>query len=134
MAPIGVWNQSSLHENAIVRSVAALPFLFLLAWCALSTHGLGINTIIGQYLDSIVLSGSLRFGTTSIPILDKFLDIKVFDDFWRPVTVAFAPSTLGADPIGWYQTFSFLSDYSLLYCIWLFESARKANEWTPARL
>jgi hypothetical protein len=130
MAPIGGFNPSSLCENTIIRSVAALPFIVLLSWTFLSLHPLPIT----QYLDSIALSGRLRFGSLSIPILTKFLDIKVLDDFWRPKTVAYAPSTLGVDPVGWFQNFSFLADYSLLYCIWLFESARKSNEYSPVRL
>lgn len=130
MAPIGVWNQSSLHGNALVRSVAALPFLALIAWSFFSLRTLELNI----YVDAIILSGRLRFGTISIPILKKFLDIKVLDDLLRPETVAFAPSTFGVDPVSWFQNFSFLVDYSLLYSILLFESARHANEHTPAAL
>ncbi|KAE9375212.1 hypothetical protein N431DRAFT_542807 [Stipitochalara longipes BDJ] len=129
MAPIGVWNQSNLHENAIVRSVSALPFLALFLWAFIPLNSLSST----PYLESIVLSGRIRFGTLSTPILTKFLDIKFIDDFWRPRTIAYAPSTLGADPISWLQNLSFLVDYSLMYCIWLLESARKSNEYSPVR-
>jgi hypothetical protein len=128
MAPIGVWNQSNPHGNAIVRSAAALSFLMLLAWSFFSLSGLGNNA--SPHLDEIVLSGRIRVGTISIPILKKFLDIGVVDHFWRPKTVAFAPSTLAVDPVGWFQNFSFLVDFSLLYSIWLFEP----NKYTPAKL
>jgi hypothetical protein len=104
----------------------------LLVWSLFSLRGLRINT--GPYLDEIVLSGRIRVGSISISILKKFLDIRVLDDFWRPRAVAFAPSTMGIDPVSWFQNFSFLIDYSLLYSIWLFESARKSNEYTPANL
>jgi len=130
MAPIGVWNQSSLHENAIVRSVSAIPFLVLLVWAYTSLGGLSIK----PYLESIALSGRLRFGTISTPVLTKFLDIQFVDDFWRSRTIAYAPSTLGADPVSWFQNFNFLVDYGLMYCIWLLESARKSNEYSPVRL
>jgi hypothetical protein len=134
MAPIAVWNQSNPQGNAIVRSIAALPFLALLVWSFISLRGLGINTITGPYLNEVVLAGRIRIGATSIPTRNKFLDLKVVDDFCRPRAIAFVPSTMEVDPVSWFQNFSFLVDYSMLYSIWLFESAKRVNEYTPARL
>jgi len=134
MAPIAVWNQSNPQGNAIVRSIAALPFLVLLVWSFSSLHGFGINTITGPHLNKVVLAGSVRLGASSIPTRKKFLDLKVVDDFCRPRPIAFVPLTMEVDPVSWFQNFSFLVDYSMLYSIWLFESARRVNEYTPARL
>jgi hypothetical protein len=134
MAPIAVWNQSNPQENAIVRSIAALPFLALVVWSFISLHGFGINTITGPHLDEVVLAGRIRVGATNIPTRKNFLELKAVDDFWRPRAIAFVPSTMEVDPVSWFQNFSFLVDYSMLYLIWLFESARMVNEYTPARL
>ena len=78
MAPIGVWNQSDPQENAIFRSIAALPFLALLLWCFISLYGFGINTIADPYLIKLVPYDRIRVGATSIPTLNDFLDLKVF--------------------------------------------------------
>ena len=134
MAPIGVWNQSNPQENVIFRSIAALPFLALLLWSFISLYGFGINTIANPYLIKLVLSDRIRVGATSIPTLNEFLDLKSAGDFWWPRAIDFVPSTMEVDPASCFQNFSFLVDYSLLYSIWLFESARRVNEYTPARL
>jgi hypothetical protein len=134
MAPIAAWNPSNLHENTIVRSTAALPFIVLLLWSFISFKGFSGSDPVTQYLDSTILSGRIRLGSINVPISTKFLDIKVLDDFWRPRALAFAPSTLGTDPVGWFQNFGFCVDYSLLYCIWLLESAKRSNEYSPVRL
>ena len=134
MAPIAVWNQSNPQGNAIVRSIAALPFLALLVWSFISLHGFGINTITGPHLNEDVLAGRIRVGATSIPTQKNFLGVKAVDDFWRSRAIAFVPSTMEVDTVSWFQNFSFLVDYSMLYSIWLFESARRVNEYTPAGL
>ncbi len=91
MAPIAVWNQSNPQGNAIVRSIAALPFLALLVWSFISLHGFGINTITGPHLNEVVLAGRVRVGATSIPTQKNLLEVKVVDDFWRSRAMAFVP-------------------------------------------
>jgi hypothetical protein len=134
MASIAVWNQSNPQGNAIVHSMAALPFLALLVWSFISLHGFGFNTITGPHLNEVLLASRIRVGAASIPTHKKFLELKAFDDFWRPRAIAFVPSTMEVDPVSWSQDFSFLADYSMLYSIWLFESARRLKKYTPAKL
>ncbi len=134
MAPIAVWNQSNPQENEIVRSIAALPFLALLVWGLKPLERSCSNAVTGPHLNEVVLAGRIRVGATSIPTRNKFLDLKVVNDLWCPRAVAFVPSTMEVDPVSWFQNFSFLVDYSLLYSIWLLESARRLNEYPPARL
>lgn len=60
--------------------------------------------------------------------------IEFLDEICRGITPTFAPSTFGYDPIAWWQMFSFLMDLGPVYTVWMLESCRPGNAWTPAAL
>ncbi|KAI0893750.1 hypothetical protein F4806DRAFT_498913 [Annulohypoxylon nitens] len=44
----------------------------------------------------------------------------------------FSNSTFWYDKVAWWQMFSFLTDLEPVYAIWILESRRAGNAWTPA--
>ncbi|KAF2801072.1 hypothetical protein K505DRAFT_227365 [Melanomma pulvis-pyrius CBS 109.77] len=77
-------------------------------------------------------TGRIAWDGGSIPILQKFHMIPFLDEVFRDVTIGFGPSTLEYDAPTWWQMFSFLNDFGVLYMICLLEATRPANKWTPA--
>lgn len=70
----------------------------------------------------------------SVPMLWDVFHIDFLDQICRGITPTFAPSTFGYDTIAWWQMFSFLMDLGLVYAVWMLESCRPGNAWTPAAL
>ncbi|KAG4430888.1 hypothetical protein IFR05_013633 [Cadophora sp. M221] len=122
-----------MYESRIPRAVAALPILAFFVWTAYLLHRNGINQCVAPFMEEIVGTKRIKLGSVDIPILQKFFHVQGIDDKLKGITVAFAPSTLGIDAVSWYQGLVFMTDYGLIYTIWLFESTRKANEGTLAR-
>lgn len=110
-----------------------LPFLLIFAWCAYAMQVEAMGQLLPE-LEQIGSFGKIEFESITVPILDNFHHIKILDDTWKLGSVMFASSTMGMDPVSWHQMFSFLIDLGVLYSIWLFESCRKVDRYSPARL
>lgn len=69
-----------------------------------------------------------------VAILDDFHGVELLDRFWRGAPATFSVSAFGYDSIAAWQKFTFLVDLGPLYAVWLLESYRAANAWSPAYL
>ncbi|KAK8022042.1 hypothetical protein PG993_012809 [Apiospora rasikravindrae] len=67
-----------------------------------------------------------------VAILDDFHSVDFLDRLWRGGTATFSVSSFGYDSIAAWQNFHFLVDLGPLYAIWLMESHRAVNAWSPA--
>lgn len=112
------------------RAILATPFLFLAVSCF---RAMDLDSI-RAFLEPRALSGRIEWDGGTIPILQQFHNVRFLDDLWRGTTVAFAPSALGFDAVSWWQMFTFLNDFTVLYSISLVESARRANSVTASQL
>ncbi|KAK8061144.1 hypothetical protein PG997_015365 [Apiospora hydei] len=105
----------------ISRVVGALPFLLLFAW---SWREMNLDQIISTARPSAE-SGFIEWGNDNkFAILDDFHGV----DFLTGSGAAAPPPS----PIAAWQTFHFLIDLGPLYAIWILESHRAANAWSPA--
>ncbi|KAI4859733.1 hypothetical protein F4820DRAFT_462258 [Hypoxylon rubiginosum] len=121
MAPIGVKAR---------RAVAAVPFLFIAAWCFRNMDIDKLVVMQQPYADS----GVIEWDGGRIPIIDHFHNVDFFDQVWRGTMATFSPSTFGYDSVAWWQMFSFLIDLGPVYAIWILESRRAGSAYTPAFL
>ncbi|KAK8076716.1 FAD/NAD(P)-binding domain-containing protein [Apiospora phragmitis] len=67
-----------------------------------------------------------------IATIDDFYGVGFLDRLWRGGTAVFPFSTFGYDSIAAWQAFTFLVDLGRLHAIWILESHRAANAWSPA--
>ena len=119
----------------ISRTVWALPFLLIAAW-------FWRRISLASFVSSTKASAESGFiewrggdnEKYKVAILDDFYGVKFLDRFWRGATAAFSVSAFGYDTIAAWQTFTFLVDLGPLYAIWLLESHRAANAWSPASM
>jgi hypothetical protein len=118
-------------ESIMLRLLLALPFLALsaLAFKFMTAAGSGLNGI-GEMLTE----GRITLGDNSFALPETFYHIGWLDDKFRPLTIMFASSNFEIDPIGWWQMFSFITDFGVLYSIILIESTRRSNNLTFAQL
>lgn len=79
-------------------------------------------------------AGRIEWDDGLVPILSRFWHVDFLDDLWRGTTVIFAPSSLGFDPVSWWHMRSFLADLTPVYTVWILESCRSSNAYTPAYL
>ena len=114
----------------VLRAVSAVPFLLLGAWC-LNVMDLDKMT---SHTKPIADAGVIQWEGGKVDIIDHFYNVEVLDTIWRGGVATFSPSTLGFDAIASWQFFSFLVDIGPIYAIWILESYRTANSWTPMYL
>lgn len=112
------------------RAAAALPFLLIAAWCF---RTMDLEKLVKNQ-QPFADSGVIEWDGGKIAILDHFHNVDFLDQLWRGTTATFSPSTLGYDSVSWWQTFGFLVDLGPVYAIWILESYRPANAWTPVYL
>ena len=117
-------------ESVLFRVFFAFPFLLLLGLAAKFMVADAAYPQIGKILES----RSITWDGGSVAIPESFYRIKWLDDLWRPVTVVFAPWIFDIDHIASFQIFTFLTDFGLLYSIFLIESTRRANLLTFSQL
>lgn len=117
-------------ESVLYRLLLALPF-FLLSALSLNRMdaGLGLAEIGG-----IIQTGSMAWEEISFSLPQSFYHIEWLDNKLRPLTIVFASSNFGIDPVAWWQMLSFLTDLGVLYSIFLIESSRRSNTLTLAQL
>lgn len=114
----------------ITRAVAALPFLLIAAWCF---REMALDQLDASARPSAE-SGFIEWGhgRNKVAILDHFHGVPFLDQLWRGGTAVFAVSAFGMDGVAAWQVFTFLVDLGPLYAIWILESHRGANAWSPA--
>lgn len=110
------------------RAATAVPFLLITAWCFQAMDLEKINENAQPYADS----GVIEWDGNKVDILDNFHGVQVLDEIWRGSMATFSTSTFGYDTVGAWQVYSFLIDLGPLFAVWLLESTRGANAWTPA--
>jgi len=94
-----------------LTSCGGIAYPRLSVWTAYILHRNGINECVAPFLGEIVSTKRIKLGDINIPILQRFFRVQGLDDNLKGITVAFAPSTLGIDPVSWYQGLVFLTDY-----------------------
>lgn len=110
------------------RAASAVPFLLVAAWCFQAMDLEKINENAQPYADS----GVIRWDDHEVSILNNFHGVQVLDEIWRGSMATFSTSTFGYDSVGAWQVFSFLIDLGPVFAIWILESSRGANAWSPA--
>ncbi|KAK4189889.1 hypothetical protein QBC35DRAFT_521931 [Podospora australis] len=119
---------STLQENRLVRAVLALPFLALSWYCR---KWLNFDHAMALLRDRFDQN---KFGPEGahMPVIWKHFGVHSIDYNLRGIAAFFVPSLLGTDAISWWQMIFFLTDLAPIYVIWLLESCRRGNAWTPA--
>lgn len=117
-------------ESKLSRAFVALPFLVL---SAIAMQCMDATPVADQFA-AVMKSGEIRWATGTAPIIQSFYGLSLLDEIWRFVVVAFSQWTIGFDVAGSWQMFTFLTDFGLLYSIYLFEANRRANVLTLAQL
>ncbi len=116
-------------KSRAVRAIIALPFLVI---TVLGFVLMDMDKVL-EHQQPALQSGRIEWDGGSIPILSTFYHC-AWDETWRGFTVTLSPSTLGYDPVSWWQVFGFCMDLAPLYAIWMLESHRLVNAYTPAYL
>jgi len=119
-----------MTESKLVRALKAIPLLVI---CVYAKKLMNPDPIAGQ-LKSVYESGQITWNGGSAPVVSSFYGIPFLDGIWAPIVLVFSQWTIGFDTAGSWQMFTFLADFGLLYSIFLFESNRRANALTLAKL
>ena len=117
------------RESRLKRILLALPLLGL-AFAALWV--LNAESIIAA--TAAIRDSGIFKPIGHVPILRTFYHIQGLDDFLALINILFFPSVYNVDPVSRQQLISFLTDGTVLLTIWIFESARRANNLTPLQL
>ncbi|VUC24072.1 unnamed protein product [Clonostachys rosea] len=113
------------------RVALAVPLLYISYACV---EAFAVDKLVALQ-EPYLQSGKIEWADGgSITILERFWHVQFLDELWRRFTVTFAPSTLAFDPVSSWQAFSFLNDLGPLFTIWILESSRVGNRYTPAWL
>ncbi|KAI9152246.1 Serine/threonine-protein kinase SRPK [Paramyrothecium foliicola] len=111
------------------RAAVASPFLVLVYLCF---RIIDVEKLAAQQ-EPFVRSGRIEWDGGSLQIRRHFhpAPLAFLDDVWRGATATFSPSTLAYDEVAWWQMFTQLHDIGPLVAIWVIESCRVGNAWTP---
>ncbi|KAK7751442.1 hypothetical protein SLS62_006527 [Diatrype stigma] len=121
--------ECKIAPTRLWRAASAVPFLLIAAWCFQAMDLGKIDANAQPYADAGVIQWD---GDNKVEILDNFHGVRILDEIWRGSMATFSPSTFGYDAIGSWQVFSFLIDLGPVFAIWILESTRAANAWSPA--
>ncbi|KAI0882406.1 uncharacterized protein GGS22DRAFT_43604 [Annulohypoxylon maeteangense] len=113
-----------------VRAISAVPFLFLTAW---SFGAMDLDKM-ASHTQPFADSGVIEWDGGKVDIIDHFHNVDILDQLWRGGMATFSTSTFGYDSVSSWQVFSFLIDLGPIYAIWILESYRRVNAWTPIYL
>ena len=116
--------------NILKRSALALPFFVLATICF---REMDVDLLAANN-QPFIKTRQLTWLGGSVPMLWDVFHIEFLDEICRGITPTFAPSTFGYDPVAWWQMFSFLVDLGPVYAVWMLESCRPGNTWSPAAL
>ena len=113
-----------------LRAISAIPFLLISLW---SYNAMDLEKM-SSHTKPIADAGVIEWDGGKVEIIDHFYNVEILDTIWRGGVATFSPSTLGFDSLSSWQFFSFLVDVGPVYAIWILESYRSANAWTPMYL
>ncbi len=116
------------EESKLKRAALALPFLLL--FYLAKTHMDPAPLI--PWATEILRDKTVPWSDT--PLATRFYHLQWLDELLAPLVVFFSPVLSGIDTKLSTQAFLFLSDYGIILAIWLIESVRRANAFTPAQL
>jgi hypothetical protein len=113
------------RTSKLRRALLAHPFLYI------SVGAFFCMDILGMIMrPSPSATGKIEWDSGSVNILQRFHLLPILDEIYRDVTVGFAPSAFGFDPVSWWQMIVFLNDAGLLHLVWLLESSREGARGT----
>lgn len=117
------------------RRQRLIPAFLILPISLLCLQAMDIPKMVAHhkpFVESNTVPSQDGIGTVALP--STFFGIETIDKFWRDVVVAFTPSAIGYDPVASWQMFAFLTDLGPLYAIWILESCRATNTYSPQYL
>lgn len=120
------------QESKLLRAIRALPFLAITATAIHFMWGIALPPALVRIVEIMEKGVENNFGMagTVIP-LQTFYGVEFIDSRVRGLAACFA-SFQFADTIGYWQSYTFLTDIGVVYAIILIESARRANIMTLA--
>lgn len=114
-------------ESRALRAALAIPFIGLAILCL---GAMDTKKLIAQQ-QPFLETGRITWDGGSMPLFDRFYKTPLIDAVWRGITITFTASYIPLDAIGWWQLISFLKELGPMYSVWLLESCRAGNSWTP---
>jgi hypothetical protein len=121
----------SSSESLLTRAIWASP---LLIFTAIAMRGMDLAFILPA-LEDMRASGTFLVNGNQTPIYSTILNTgSSIEDLIGILSTFFTQMISGFDPISYYQSFPFIIDFAGIYSIFLLESARPFNYWTPAAM
>lgn len=118
------------RESIFWRAFLASP---LLVMTFIAAYVLNAAPAMPSALD-VLKSGEIRWTLGAVPLRGAFYHVEWLDNIFRSVFVFFAPSLYGYDAMSSWQMVTFLTDFGLIYSIYVIESGRRANAFTFMRM
>lgn len=115
-------------ESVLKRAVIALPFLFLFYFA----KNLMDPAPLIPWATSILEHKTVAWSDTPLPT--RFYPVEWLNGLLAPLIVFFSPVLAGFTDSLSTQAFLLLADYGIVIAIWLIESARRANIFTPSQV
>lgn len=113
-----------------LRILCAAPLLPLAVWVT----GIIDGDMAAALAKPILHARAIEWEGGSVALINQFYGVEALDQLCRGIAVIFSPPVFGYDEISSWQFFTFLIDLGPIYAIWLLESYRPTNAWTPAYL
>ncbi|KAF4984062.1 hypothetical protein FZEAL_675 [Fusarium zealandicum] len=118
-------------ESRLRRALAAFP---IIALAALMTRAMAMGEPIGPVLAGILESSRFTAtGGVDVAIINEFYGIRILDEIFAHITVAFAQLQFFTDPRAYWHSLIFLTDFAAMYAVFLVESYRPANKFLLLR-
>lgn len=116
------------HESIVKRAVIALPFLLVFY---LAKKLMDPAPLI-SWATSILNDKTVAW--SDVPLPTQFYPVEWINNLLAPLIVFFSPVLAGIDDNLSTQAFLLLADYGIVIAIWLIESTRRANAFTPSQI
>lgn len=108
-------------QGRLRRALKALPMVGL---SAIMARAVTMSEPIAPVLERIVERRHFDLGGVSAPIITEFYGVPLLDQIFTQITTAFAQLQFYSDPLLYWQSLVFLTDYAGMYAILLFEASR----------
>ncbi|KPM41950.1 hypothetical protein AK830_g4627 [Neonectria ditissima] len=119
--------QATGQESRLNRALLALP---ILALAGIMARAFAMAEPIGPVLENILETAHFDWNGMSVPILREFYGIKLLDEIFSHITIAFAQLQFFNDPRAYWQSLVFLTDFAGMYAVLFLESCRQTNRKT----
>ncbi|KFA80785.1 hypothetical protein S40288_04760 [Stachybotrys chartarum IBT 40288] len=124
---VDIENTVSSRDSRLQRAFVALPIFVL---TLLMLPAARMNEPIAPFLDNAAKKSLFELNGVSVPVIREFFGITILDEIFSTISLAFVQLISFADPGSYWQSLCFLTDFSAMYAIWMFESCRGANKKT----